>query len=55
MEKAMRLTFRFDKHKQLRITANADFEVNSKEPDVLILTQDETEELKALLTQDDGR
>jgi Ni,Fe-hydrogenase III small subunit len=47
----VRLTFRLDKHKQLRITANADFEANPKEPDILILTQDETEELRTLLQQ----
>lgn len=48
----MRLTFRLDKHKQLRITANADFEVSPKEPDILTLTQDETEELRTLLSQE---
>lgn len=48
----MRLTFRLDKHNQLRVTASEDFVFNEKEPDILVLSQKETEKLKDFLVKE---
>ena len=43
------MEFKIDRHGQLRILATEDFKVNPNEPDLLILTVEETERLRGLL------
>ena len=43
------MEFKIDRHGQLRILATEDFKVNPSEPDVLVLTVEETERLRGLL------
>jgi hypothetical protein len=43
------MTFRIDKHLQLRIKDVEDFNVSKAEPDVLVLSREETEALAVFL------
>ena len=43
------MIFTLDKHNQLIITAAGDFSTAPGEPDTIVLTQDETDEVRELL------